>query len=200
MTNPPHTTGHADLATLEDLMPAIRQFQALADRHGITDIFQDNGGKVLQLLLVMNIRVLPGREGNDAIDAAGTEYEIKTLNINNRGKGFTTHHHLNPTILAKYRSVPWIFALYSAIELQSIYRMEASQLEPFFVAWEEKWHTTGGKDLNNPKIPMRYVVEHGKLEYGIHPRQTVQRKKVKISGQEALLLEEIREGTGEEQA
>lgn len=101
MTDP--LQSHADLAELEALLPSIRQFQTLANRHGIYDVFQDNGGKLLQVLLIMNLRVLPGREGNDAIDEHGTEYELKTLNINNRGKGFTTHHHLNPVILAKYR-------------------------------------------------------------------------------------------------
>ncbi|CAM3437258.1 Type-2 restriction enzyme PvuII [Deinococcus saxicola] len=160
---------HADLAELEALMPTIRAFQALADRHGIADVFQGNGGKVFRLLLVMNIRVLPGREGNDAIDASGTQYELKTLNINNRGKGLTTHHHLNPAILAKYRQVPWIFAVYSAIELQAIYRLEAAQLETFFADRETKWHATGGKDINNPKIPLSHVMEHGSLEYGEAP-------------------------------
>lgn len=187
----PARQSHADLAELEALMPFIRQFQVLADRHGIADVFQDNGGKVLQLLLVMNIRVLPGREGNDAVDAEGTEYEMKTLNINNRGKGFTTHHHLNPSIIAKYRRVPWIFAVYSAIELQAIYRLEASQLEPFFTEWEQKWHNTGGKDINNPKIPLKYVMEHGVLEYGQASQLTTRQKKVSIPAAEKPLLEVV---------
>ncbi|CAM3942439.1 hypothetical protein [Deinococcus frigens] len=188
---------HADLAELEALMPTIRAFQALADRHGIADVFQDNGGKVLQLLLVMNIRVLPGREGNDAVDASGTEYELKTLNINNRGKGFTTHHHLNPVILAKYRQVPWIFAVYSAIELQAIYRLEAAQLEPFFAEWERKWHATGGRDINNPKIPLSHVIEHGSLEYGEAP--SVRTRGRKAAAPEPLLkvVEEAVEEQGE---
>jgi hypothetical protein len=29
-------------------------------------IFQDNGGKILQILLITGLKVLPGREGNDA--------------------------------------------------------------------------------------------------------------------------------------
>ena len=40
-----------DLGELERLFPSIREYQALATRHGIGDIFQDNGGKLLQPLL-----------------------------------------------------------------------------------------------------------------------------------------------------
>jgi hypothetical protein len=29
--------------------------------------------------------------------------------------------------------------------------------------WETKWHESGGKDINNPKIPVKFVVEHGEL-------------------------------------
>lgn len=160
-------------------------------------MFQDNGGKVLQLLLVMNIRGVPGREGNDAVDEFGVEYEMKTLNINNRGKGFTTHHHLNPTILANYRRVPWIFAVYSAIELKAIYRLEAVRLEPFFGEWERRWHADGGKDLNNPKIPLVYVMEHGTLEYGEAPRLTVRKRRATSPPAEQPLLEMVEEAVQE---
>ena len=62
---------HADYARLLDLWPAIEKYQVLATRHGIDDIFQDNGGKLLQVLLLMGLTILPGREGNDAVDASG---------------------------------------------------------------------------------------------------------------------------------
>lgn len=74
--------------------------QNLANEYGITDIFQDNGGKTLQLLILLGLRISPGREGNDAIDGEGKEYELKTINISlNRSGGVTTHHHLNQIIL-----------------------------------------------------------------------------------------------------
>jgi hypothetical protein len=155
---------HADVAELERLLPAIRLYQELAVHHGIDDIFQDNGGKLLQVLLLTGLRVVAGREGNDARDESGQEYELKTVNTNKQ-KQFTTHHHLNPKILAKYRSVPWIFATYAGIELTAIYRVEAKDLEIFFARWEAKWHADGGRDINNPKIPLAHVVEVGKKIY-----------------------------------
>lgn len=111
---------HADAGLLAELFPHVRRYQELASKHGIHDIFQDNGGKLLQLILLTGLRILPGREGNDAIDANGREYEVKTVNIA-LTKSFSTHHHLNPTIISKYRGVDWIFAIYDGIELLRIY-------------------------------------------------------------------------------
>ncbi len=159
---------HPDYAKMEELFPHIRQYQELAVKHGINDIFQDNGGKLLQVALTLGLTVLPGREGNDAVDSSGREYELKSVNID-LTKSFSTHHHLNPTILAKYRTVDWVFAVYCGIELQSIYILTPEQLEPTFAKWEEQWHERGGKDINNPKIPLGLVVEHGKLLYGNPP-------------------------------
>ncbi|MEA3207492.1 MAG: putative ATP-dependent endonuclease of the family [Chthoniobacter sp.] len=52
-------------------------------------------------------------------------------------------------------------AAYEGIELQAVYLMESAQLEPYFTKWETKWHTDGGKDINNPKIPYTFVKENG---------------------------------------
>ncbi|MEZ5423481.1 MAG: hypothetical protein R2682_10370 [Pyrinomonadaceae bacterium] len=155
---------HADKAILDDLFPAIQKYQELASKHGIFDIFQDNGGKLLQVLLTLNLQVLPGREGNDAVDVNGNEYEIKSLNVL-LTRGFSTHHHMNPVIIAKYRKVVWFFAVYEAIELQAIYRMTPTDLEYYYTAWETKWNESGGKDINNPKIPLKFVMENGELVY-----------------------------------
>lgn len=153
---------HPDKKTLDDLFPCIRKYQELADGHGINDIFQDNGGKLLQVLLITGLKVIPGREGNDAIDDEGNEYELKSLNIR-LTKSFSTHHHMNPIIIEKYRKVDWIFAVYNGIELLSIYHLTPVLLEPFYTKWREQWYERGGKDINNPKIPLRYVEQYGLL-------------------------------------
>jgi hypothetical protein len=114
---------HPDKAQLDELWPAIRQYQELARAHGINDIFQDNGGKLLQVILLTGLKVIPLREGNDAKDEEGNEYELKSVNIE-LTKSFSTHHHMNPVIIAKYRKVAWIFAVYRGIEILEIYRLE----------------------------------------------------------------------------
>lgn len=161
-------TPHDDYRHLLEIWPAIQAYQTLASRHGIDDIFQDNGGKLLQVLLLTGLKILPGREGNDAVDASGQEYELKSVNIE-LTKGFSTHHHMNPTIIAKYRKVPWVFAIYRQIALQAIYLLAPVDLEFYLKKWEEKWRADGGKDINNPKIPVVYVMEHGTLIHGMPP-------------------------------
>lgn len=152
---------HPDYSELLRLFPAVREYQQLAARHGIHDIFQDNGGKILQVLLLTGLIRLPGREGNDARDETGREYELKSVNIALRNV-FTTHHHMNPRIIAKYRKVGWVFAVYNGIELQEVYLLEPSQLEPYFTAWEKTWHESGERDINNPKIPVKFVRANGR--------------------------------------
>lgn len=160
-----------DKLILEDLFPAVRLYQQLASRHGIGDVFQDNGGKLLQIILLTGLRVLPGREGNDAIDETGREYELKSVN-RRLTQSFSTHHHLNPAIIKKYRNVGWYFAIYEDIELVEIYSMEAAALEPYFRKWEEKWKAEGNKDINNPKIPLKFVKSAGTLFYASSPPAT----------------------------
>jgi hypothetical protein len=155
---------HPDAELLVKLFPAVRLYQELATKHGILDIFQDNGGKILQVLLLVGLRGLPGREGNDAMDDDGNEYELKSVNIN-LTRSFSTHHHMNPAIIAKYRKVSWIFAVYEGIEIKTIFLMTSVDLEQYYGRWEAKWHEDGGKDINNPKIPLAFVEQHGRLLY-----------------------------------
>jgi hypothetical protein len=154
---------HPDWQRLVTLMPAIRQFQKLAREHGIEDVFQDNGGKILQMLLALNLQGIPGREGNDAIDAEGREYELKSVNIW-LTSSFSTNHHVNVPIIQKYRQVQWVFAIYEGIEMRRAYAMSPDKLEPYFASWEAKWIETK-KDINNPKVPIAFVMEHGEIVY-----------------------------------
>jgi hypothetical protein len=155
---------HPDATVLKKLFPAIRKYQKLAMKHGIPDIFQDNGGKILQVCLILGLVVLEPREGNDAVDADGNEYELKTVNLL-RTDQFTTHHHLNPVIIEKYRKVDWIFSTYEAIELKEIYLLKPQAMEYWYKKWADKWRADGDKDINNPKVPLSYVVKHGTLLY-----------------------------------
>lgn len=150
---------------LNELFPYIREYQKLAkDVANIEDIFQDNGGKLLQVLLVADLQNLTdSREGNDAKDKNGVEYELKSVNIQ-LTKSFSTNHHLNQKIIDKYRKVDWVFAVYNDIELLEIYLMTPKMLEPFYEKWEAQYNKTG-KDINNPKIPLKYVREEGILVF-----------------------------------
>ncbi len=151
---------HEDHEVLQELWENIDEYQELATRHGINDIFQDNGGKLLQVLLLLNLTALEGREGNDAVDANGVEYELKSMNVE-LVKSFSTHHHLNHTIIRKYRLVPWIFAVYRNIKMCEVYRLEPADMEFHYRKWEET--LLNREHINNPKIPLKYVRENGTL-------------------------------------
>lgn len=154
----------SDLERLQTAFAGVRALQELAREYEITDIFQDNGGKVLQVLILLGLKISPGREGNDAIDAEGNEYELKTLNRSlNKNAGVTTHHHLNRDILAKYRAVKaWYIAIYEGIELIEIYKVAPAILEPKFSEWERRLDTIDS--INNPKLPMK-LIRQGELVY-----------------------------------
>lgn len=160
------------------IFPSLQMLQDLASKNGINDIFQDNGGKLLQVLLITGLSDLPGREGNDAIDEDGNEYELKSVNVS-LTKSFSTHHHMNPVIIEKYRKVDWIFAVYRGIEILEIHRLTPEDLEPYYTKWETKWHNDGGKDINNPKIPLKYVREVGTLLYESDGSGNIKRIKLK---------------------
>lgn len=159
---------HQDAKRLQELWPSLRKYQELASQHGIDDIFQDNGGKILQVLLLLGLTRLPGREGNDAKDSNGAEYELKSVNIELTAS-FSTHHHMNPIIIGKYRKVDWVFAVYRNIELEAIYLLRPKDMEPYYERWEKKWHADGKRDINNPKVPLKYVMQVGQLLHGQHP-------------------------------
>lgn len=157
-TDPAKEQQVSDLERLHSAFKGIREAQFLANEYGINDILQDNGGKVLQVLILLGLKISPGREGNDAVDVDGNEYELKTINRSLRkNAGITTHHHLTKDILDKYRTVKaWYIAMYEGVELKEIYKVLPIALEPLFQQWEEKSLTQG--PLNNPKIPLRYVL------------------------------------------
>lgn len=164
-------TNEEAIQKLNELFPYVQEYQKLAaDTCNIQDIFQDNGGKIMQMLLLTGLTNMDdSREGNDAIDNMGMEYELKSVNIK-LTNGFSTNHHLNHKILNKYRSVDWVFAVYENIELYEIYVLTPEQLNPFFEKWKEQIDRELAADdkykgINNPKIPLKFVVDNGVCIY-----------------------------------
>jgi hypothetical protein len=43
----------------------------------------------------------------------------------------------------------------------SVYLMKPTALEPYFRKWETKWLADGRRDINNPKIPVAFVIANG---------------------------------------
>ncbi|MGD1527177.1 hypothetical protein [Vibrio owensii] len=142
-----------------ELRRSIYKYQELASQFGIADIFQDNGGKLLEVLVMTGLQNLPDRQGNDAIDDHGNEYEIKTIN-SKLTRSVSTHHHLNLQILDKYRKAIWLFAVYEDLKLIQIYKVNPEDLENYFSAWEGRIIATSSA-LNNPKIALNHIKKVG---------------------------------------
>lgn len=158
---------HLDnIEKINKLWTNLCELSEFAQSFGINDIFQDNGAKTLQQLLFLNLHNLQGREGNDAVDANGEQWELKSINIRTTASGFSTNHHLNHDILKKYRQVYWSFAIYDGINLKEIYVLNPSQLEIYFKRWEDKLNNERSY-LNNPKISIKFVKKNGLLVYSI---------------------------------
>lgn len=151
----------AGLETIEDL----------AKEYEINDIAQDNNLKLLQTLVYFDFQNQSGREGSDAIDRYGNEWELKTANAD-LVTGFSTNHHTNHERIAQFRRERWLFSIYRGIELQEVYAMSPKTLEPYFTDWTNKViaKEKAGMDnphINNPKIPIRFVRENGKKVYPV---------------------------------
>jgi hypothetical protein len=152
---------------IETLMPGVEAYQDLASSYGITDVFADNGGKLLQLMIAIGLDHSPGRLGPDALDRLGNEYEVKTLDLDKDVAGFSTSHHLNHKTIEKFRSRKWVFAVYRGIKLFEAYLVNPEDLEPMFANWEASLRNTDPlrTHINNPKIPLKFVREVGETAY-----------------------------------
>lgn len=158
---------------LENLWTNLTGLIQMAREYGIEDIFQDNGAKILQQLVYLDFKVLPGREGNDAVSRNGLQWEMKSINLDTSASGFSTNHHTNFDIIAKYRQVPWSFAIYHGEKLTEIYVMNHEQLRPIFDSWEHKLRTSGMAHLNNPKIAVSFVRANGIKVYPINIKNPI---------------------------
>jgi len=149
------------------------EIQAAASLRGIHNVFDDGGYKELLMLSLFNLRKLE-RGGDDAEDAEGRRYEMKTVaRVSSAGKrktslSITTEHTLTQTNIERYRATfLWIVAVFDQSLPEVIYEIPPSKLEHYFSAWEAKLATQGQpiggapNHMNNPKIPLKWVAMHG---------------------------------------
>lgn len=155
----------------------LSTIESLAKTYKINDIAQDNNLKLLQTLVYFNLQNQPDREGSDAIDRYGNNWELKTANAD-LVTGFSTNHHTNHERIAQFRKERWLFSIYRGIKLQEVYAMSPKTLEPYFTDWTNKVNakTTAGMDnphINNPKIPLKFVRANGIKVYPVNALKPV---------------------------
>lgn len=155
----------------------LKAIEDLAKIYEIDDIAQDNNLKLLQTLVLFDLKNQPGREGSDAIDRYGHEWELKTANAD-LVTGFSTNHHTNHQRISQFRQERWLFSIYRGIELQEVYAMSPKTLESYFTDWTNKINMkiASGMDnphINNPKIPLKFVRANGQKVYPMDPQAPI---------------------------
>lgn len=154
------------------LLEMARTLQEEATRENIISVFDDGGYRELLLIRMFGLRRVAGRGGDDGIDVAtGNRYELKTVNLIDtsgelrRKPGITTCHHVNHDIIRRYRAVHgFVVGIFYINEPVRIYEVPIAELEPYFVAWENRLNTEQGLEhINNPKISFDDVINHGSL-------------------------------------
>lgn len=154
------------ISELQGLWKHLDKIEELASKYSISDIAQDNNLKLLQTLVLFNFENQPGREGSDAIDRYGNEWELKTLN-KDLVPSFSTNHHTNYNRINAFRKERWLFSVYSGITLQEVYAVSPKTLEVYFSKWEKsitehiKEKHDPNYSINNPKIPLKFVEQKG---------------------------------------
>lgn len=158
---------------IEQLLMQGTEIQAVATIRGIHNVFDDGGYKELLMLSLFNLRKL-SRGGDDAEDADGRRYEMKTVaRVNSAGErktslSITTEHTLTQANIDRYRATfLWIVAVFDQSLPEVIYEISPAKLERYFAAWEAKLAAQGQpaggapNHMNNPKIPLTWIARHG---------------------------------------
>ena len=161
------------VGSIDMLVGYGRALQDMAQVHGIHNVFDDNGYKDLLILTLFGLRKL-GRAGDDAVDAQGRQYETKTVarrsaaGVRKESLGITTEHTMTLPNIQRYRNVfLWIVAVFDGAQPEAVWEISPRALEPFLALWEERLRETDDTGrlvrdhLNNPKIPLKYIAEHG---------------------------------------
>jgi hypothetical protein len=160
------------VADVTDLVALAAPLEQAANAMGIYNVFDDGGYRDLLILRMFDLRRSPGRSGNDALGPDGEAYELKTVNlIDTRGQpkrgwpGVTTEHSLTRENVRRYREVrSWLVGVFRGNQPIVVYEVSASSLEAYFSKWEAEIRRRR-RDLNNPKIPMGFIIDHGRVHY-----------------------------------
>lgn|GEM_PF-3426191 len=142
---------------IEDVLGLASKLQKYGTKKNIVSVFDDGGYRELLLATLFDLRLHLGRQGDDAYDELGNNFELKTVNlVDTSGKlrikpGITTCHHVNQEIINRYRNLhAWLVGIFFINEPVEIYEISADKLESYLKTWEEQLKQS--THINNPKI------------------------------------------------
>lgn len=154
------------ISALDNFLSHNKKYENyFAETYGIHNIYKDSNLQQLQQALYLGLAFQPSRQSVDAIDCYGHPWELKSLNIKNKKREFCTSNPMSLSVLGRYASCHFAFSFYEDSELRQIYVMPSSALTPLIHRWSMMIKAGGGRGLNNPKIPVDFVLENGYLAY-----------------------------------
>lgn len=141
---------HTAFASLQDL-------QQLAAQYGIADVFLTNGGKLLQVLMLLGLRLAPEYGGHTALDGAGNRYEVRVISHpGGRLMSLPAAERVDQARLDAYRAVAaWYVAIYIGANLSELYQVEPTLLAPLMEKWTQDVARRGV--VKNPMIPLKLI-------------------------------------------
>lgn len=154
------------------ILELAAKLQYYGTRNEIVSVFDDGGYRELLMGELFDLDLHKGRHGDDATDSEGRNYELKTVNLVDtsgrlrKNPGVTTCHHVNFEIIKRYRGLhAWVVGIFFINEPVEIYELDPKFIEQYLNQWQSRLENENITHINNPKIKMTDVREHGILHY-----------------------------------
>lgn len=142
-----------------------------ANKIGIFNVFDDGGYRTLLLCTMFGLHVLPGKQGDDAVDSEGHTFELKTVNLKSGSgmfkenyPGVGTAHSLSEANIARYqKTTGWIIGVFIGNTPIEVWQVDSKYFDLLFQRLGQK--VAANRGTNNPKIPFKLIRRHGKRIY-----------------------------------
>lgn len=155
---------------IEHLIDLAQPLEAAAQEAGIPSVFDDGGFRTLLVCRLFGLQALPGKAGHDARCPKGRNFELKTVNlVGTHGQrrvnpGVTTEHTLRQANIERFRRTnSWLIGVFAGCRPLEFWQVPTGRLETFFSEWEQKLAQAPNQEINNPKIPLKFIRETGHL-------------------------------------
>jgi hypothetical protein len=120
---------------ITEIVQLAEPLERVAQDFGIPTVFDDGGYKTLIMCKLLGLRPLPGKRGDDAVDAEGRRFELKTVNLlttmgePKKSLGVTTEHTLRQSNIDRYRQTnSWLIGVFRGFYPVEVWQLPSDPL------------------------------------------------------------------------